>query len=75
MLEGWKMAGQRLVLWSIQQFGSASPDKPMVVDLNYDTLIQQYPALAQAIGRGRVTSHSTVYWGANGPIITFVVDD
>lgn len=69
------MAGQRLVLWSIQQFGHASPDKPMVVDLNYDTLIQQYPALAQAIGRGRVTSHSTVDWGSSGPIITFIVDD
>jgi hypothetical protein len=69
------MAGQRLVLWSIQHFGSASPGEPLVVDLNYDTLIQQYPALAKAIGRGRVTSHSTVHWGSSGPIITFIVED
>lgn len=70
------MAGQRLVLWSIRDFGiDVTPGKPVIVDLNYNSLIRQYPALAQAIGQGRITSHAVVHWGANGPIITLVVDD
>jgi hypothetical protein len=70
------MAGQRLVFWSIRDFGSdVTPDSPVVVDLNYNSLIRQYPALAQAIGQGHITSHAVVHWGASGPLITFVVDD
>ncbi|WP_162948190.1 hypothetical protein [Streptomyces europaeiscabiei] len=70
------MAGQRLVFWSIRDFGiDVTPGNPVVIDLNYDALIKRYPALADAIGRGRITSHSTVDWGAAGPIITFTVED
>ncbi|WP_327402370.1 hypothetical protein OG194_21030 [Streptomyces sp. NBC_01288] len=70
------MAGQRLVLWSIRDFGiDVTPGTPAVVDLNHDALFKRYPALADAIGRGRVTSHSIVHWGAAGPIITFIVED
>jgi hypothetical protein len=70
------MTTQRLVFWSIRDFGiEVTPANPVVVDLNHDALLKRYPALAKAIGRGRVTSHSIVHWGAAGPIITFIVED
>lgn len=70
------MAKQRLVLWTLFGFGTqVDANSPVVIDLDYNSLIREYPALARAIGRGRITSHSTVAWGTRPPIISLVVDD
>lgn len=49
----------------------------VVFDLDPSSLVKAEPKLAEAIGSGRVTSHSISNYNVNlgGPMIVFVVDD
>ncbi|MDX8149604.1 hypothetical protein SK854_46300 [Lentzea sp. BCCO 10_0061] len=64
---------QKIVHWNTHDF-NGTPGAPGVIDLDPASLARTHPAIAQAIGRGRVTSHAIQYWGL-GVLITLVVDE
>lgn len=64
---------QKIVHWNTYDF-RGTPEAPGVIDLDPASLARTHPAIAQAIGRGRVTSHAIHYWG-HGMLITLVVDE
>ncbi|WP_093605210.1 hypothetical protein [Lentzea waywayandensis] len=64
---------QKIVHWNSHDF-RGTPEAPGVIDLDPASLARTHPAIARAIGRGRVTSHAIQYWGP-GVLITLVVDD
>lgn len=66
------MVKQRLVLWKFAG-GSRVEEGPVVVNLDYESLLHEYPDLAKVIGRGRIISHSALFWGP-GLTFTFLVD-
>jgi len=67
------MANQRIIAWKTNRDFRGKAEAPEVVDLSPTALAKTHPALAKAIGGGRVTSHAVQYW-EHGLLITLVVD-
>ncbi|WP_439655851.1 hypothetical protein ACSHWB_25805 [Lentzea sp. HUAS TT2] len=65
---------QKIVYWNTTDLGRATAAAPGVIDLDPASLARTHPAVAQAIGRGRVTSHAIQYWGP-GILITLLVEE
>lgn len=65
---------QKIGHWNTgAEFLSSTADAPGVIDLDPVSLARTHPAIAEEIGRGRVTSHAVRYRGP-GMLVTFVVD-
>ncbi|GAA3894612.1 hypothetical protein GCM10023084_54250 [Streptomyces lacrimifluminis] len=67
------MASQRLVFWNWTDF---KPDKTGYINawnLDYDSLIGEWPEMAQVIGHGRIISHHAMPH-ERGVLLTFIVD-